>query len=82
MPPGLKLVRFDALESNLKLLNRNEDFTKFYFRRLNELRAGEELTCVATVESNQPGVGTIELQAESVDVVGTSTGRDNIVTQN
>ncbi len=79
VPPGTQLKAFDYGTTNLKLVNRNNDFTKFFIQRCNELRPNEELRFMATVIGLQPGIATIEVTAESLDTAGSRSGRDTLV---
>jgi uncharacterized repeat protein (TIGR01451 family) len=79
LQPGIRLTEFDYGETNLNLVNRNEDFTQFYLKRALELRAGEELRFQATVIGITPGPSTFEVQVQSTDMQGVESDRDTII---
>ena len=64
MPLGVRLTKFDHGTTNLELVNRSEDFTKFFVRRRRELRAGEELRFIATIVGNQPGIAHVRSSSQ------------------
>ena len=63
--PGIKLSSFDCGATNLSLVNRSDDSTKFYVRRCPVLQVGKELKFVATVSAIKAGSSAFVVQVSS-----------------
>ncbi len=75
MTPSLRLLEFDYGTTNLEITNRNEDFTQFYIRRVNELRPGEELRFMGRVVGVQPtDNAAFSVRASSLDAPAVRQG--------
>lgn len=79
VPNTLELYDWNSEQTNLQLEFNDKPF--YRVMRALEVRPGETLTWIATVEGRAAGQATFEAQAKSVDVVGASTGSDSIVVQ-
>jgi uncharacterized repeat protein (TIGR01451 family) len=71
VPPGIQLSDFVPPDENLPLEKRNDEFTQFYLRRINEMRAGEEIRFSAVVVGRASGEHRFSVQVESLDTRGT-----------
>jgi hypothetical protein len=63
--PGIKLSSFDYGKTGLSLINRSDDFTKFYVKRCPTLESGKELKFVATVNGTKLGSSAFVVRAAS-----------------
>ncbi|MEM7782108.1 MAG: hypothetical protein AAF623_02055, partial [Planctomycetota bacterium] len=79
VPNSIPLVQFDSSQSRLGLQNNDAPF--YTIKKALELRAGESLIWIATVQGQTAGQSRLEAQASSVDVVGNATGSDVVVVQ-
>ncbi len=64
-PPGIML---EDLQPIALVENRNDPITELYFRRINEMRIGEEIRFVATVSGVEPRDVHFGIQVESPDI--------------
>ena len=77
VPNTVELVDWDYTQNNLELVSNNGN--RFYqVEKALVLRPGDTLRWVAFFEGLAPGQATVEIRANSPDIVGASSGADSI----
>ena len=79
MPPSIRLVDVvDDLGNQYGIQNRSPDFTRFELAPRQEMRPGDSLKFIVTVEGVQPGEAFVEFQATSENSAGIVAASDAI----
>jgi hypothetical protein len=67
---GIRLTDFNYTNTQLLLVDRNDDYTQFRIQRARELRPGEELRFIGTIVGLTPGQYEFGIHADSLDAAG------------